>query len=1046
MTVIWDVFPSILTTLYFTATRTHMRTTLTQLAKSLSTPTAIAIFFVFLAQSTAFAQWNADAGLIPSFTKSGATVSASSTLDTLHPISLIVDTNESTSWASAKALPENYFVPNNYVTRANSNILLSLADSSRISSSNTVVQGNTKAYYKPITNGFMDSVAVNVAPLIFKNTSYDGRAMISFNLANKKKIRLISMRAYSDSSMAVYVFKNDTDSLKVGNASRQNYNVQRLIITDTAYQNVKKIRIYSKSGMNLYEVAATNLQEWVTVDFGTPKSLSAIISKYWSGYTATDKYVQKTEILAGNHVDSLYLIDTLPLSGITTFGKVLPSPITVRYLRFVHTLVTGSIADYRTVSFYEVDAYDQYGIYGAPPTPQVNNVKMRDFVGVNTVLGWERKTYISYTKCWVDSLRLPDNSGYIRKGLDQGPRRFKRLGDWARNYHFLAWDVKGSDPDSAILFPIRYDKMADTITTPAVMAPTEQYCGTLSTGLLKENWLNWDHDYRYWRREGLKLHGAINFDDLQIDNVGNESIWNNHQLAADSIGSQYARHFGPKPIGNGMIDVMEVGNEPWRTSAGNYAKILRGMVAGAKRANPSTKVIPCALQAAIKRNDNSTFWLKNYIGTRIPQTLADSLDGLNTHLYSYLTQPNGSEVGTYPEHPESSFREILNFVRWRNTNMPTKPVYVTEYGWDSGPKGNTVNGCNFSECVDTTSHAYYNVRGTLMLARYGVARAIAYFHANNNSAYRNTPTDTLIFSNQKFTRSGLEYRYYSHDKNNTDNQNYTNQWLASYIPKRAFYAMEEMKTILGDVSFLSMAKEDDNAYVYYFGDAKTGTVTHVAAWRPIDGTNTTTTTTTVTLPANTPPVKGWSIKGSFVPATKKMNIDTDSLTTLPTYNAATKQLTLSIGAAPIIVKLDNTVAVSVKVYLQGPYVAATGVMNDVLRKLATFPRTEPYTGMTGFTHVGSGGGESITDEAVLGNLGNAAVVDWVFLQLRDTPTNVKATRSALLLKNGTVVDTDGKSPVKFLGVTPGAYYVTVRHRNHLGVMTGVPTMLGGSAY
>jgi hypothetical protein len=1024
-----------------------MRTTLTHTHLSLGMRHAALLLFVFFCQHTAFAQWNADAGLVPSFTKTGTAVSSSSNVDAAHAAALIVDGDETTNWASAKALPENYFNTNNYVGRANSNVLLNTAtsDTLLVTSSNTALQGRTKLYYKAITDGIVDATGA-AAPLIYKNTTYSNRAMLCFKLPTAKKVRLISMRAYCDAPMTIYVFKNDTDSIKIDTAARQKYNIQRFVISDTAYQKFSKIKIYAPISMNVYEVAATNLQEWVTVDFGTPKSVSAIISKYWSGYTALDKFVEKTEIWAGNDTTALTFIDTVPVAGITTVNKMLNTPLLARYIRVAHSIKPTTIADYKSVSFYEIDAYDQNGVYGAPPTAQASNVKIRDFVGINTVLGWERKTYISYTKCWVDSLRLPDNTGYIRKGWDEGPRLYKRLGVWSRNYHFLPWDVKDKDPDNAITFPIKYNMMADTITTPAVLTPTEQYCGTYSTGLLQENWLNWDHDYRYWRREGLKIHAAVNFDDIQIDNAGVESIWNNHLLAADSIGAQYARHFGPKPIGNGMVDVMEVGNEPWRTSAGNYSKILRGMVKGAKKANPTIQITPCALQATVKRLDSSTPWLKNYIGTRIPQTLADSLDGLNTHIYSYLTQPNGSEVGTYPEHPESSFREILNFVRWRNTNMPTKPVYVTEYGWDSGPKDNSVNGCNFSECVDTTSHAYYNVRATMMLTRYGVARAICYFHANHNSAYRVNPTDTLIYSNQKFTRSGLQYRYYSFNKTNTDNQNYTNQWLASYVPKKAFYAMEEFRTLLGDASFLSVAKEDSGAYIYFFGDAATNTVTHVAAWSPILGTSTATSTIDVTLPVNVAPARAWYIKGSFIPATKKLNINADSLVTLPAYNAATKKLTLTIGAAPLVVKLDNSVAVSIKVYLQGPYVAASGVMNDALRKLATFPRKEPYTGMTGFTHVGGGGGESITDEAVLGNLGNEAVVDWVFIQLRSTPTTVVATRSALLLKNGMVVETDGKTPVKFMGVTPGAYYVTVRHRNHLGVMTGVPQMLGGSAF
>jgi hypothetical protein len=41
----------------------------------------------------------------------------------------------------------------------------------------------------------------------------------------------------------------------------------------------------------------------------------------------------------------------------------------------------------------------------------------------------------------------------------------------------------------------------------------------------------------------------------------------------------------------------------------------------------------------------------------------------------------------------------------------------------------------------------------------------------------------------------------------------------------------------------------------------------------------------------------------------------------------------------------------------------------------------------------------------------------------------------LLQADGDIVDTDGESAVGFPNATPGDYYVTVRHRNHLGFRT-----------
>ncbi len=130
--------------------------------------------------------------------------------------------------------------------------------------------------------------------------------------------------------------------------------------------------------------------------------------------------------------------------------------------------------------------------------------------------------------------------------------------------------------------------------------------------------------------------------------------------------------------------------------------------------------------------------------------------------------------------------------------------------------------------------------------------------------------------------------------------------------------------------------------------------------------------------------------------------------------------------------------------LEGPYNSVTGQMNDALRTLPTFPLTEPYTAL-GYTQVGGGGAESVTS-TVLTTTGNNAIVDWVAVELRDatTPTTVLATRSALIQRDGDIVATDGVSPLTFNNA-PGTYNVALRHRNHLGVMTGIATALGLSS-
>lgn len=127
--------------------------------------------------------------------------------------------------------------------------------------------------------------------------------------------------------------------------------------------------------------------------------------------------------------------------------------------------------------------------------------------------------------------------------------------------------------------------------------------------------------------------------------------------------------------------------------------------------------------------------------------------------------------------------------------------------------------------------------------------------------------------------------------------------------------------------------------------------------------------------------------------------------------------------------------------LEGPYVQASGLMNDALRSNGLLPLSEPYTAL-GYVFVG-GGGEATT-APVLSVTGNDAIVDWVVLELRDEadPAIVVETRSGLVQRDGDVVAVDGASPLSFLSA-PGSYYIAVHHRNHLGAMTRDPIALGG---
>lgn len=138
------------------------------------------------------------------------------------------------------------------------------------------------------------------------------------------------------------------------------------------------------------------------------------------------------------------------------------------------------------------------------------------------------------------------------------------------------------------------------------------------------------------------------------------------------------------------------------------------------------------------------------------------------------------------------------------------------------------------------------------------------------------------------------------------------------------------------------------------------------------------------------------------------------------------------------------VRISAKVFLQGPYSTSNDMMNDGLRSLGVLPTGEPFTALT-FTHRNGGGGETVSP-TVWNTTGNDAIVDWIFVELRDknAPATVLYTRSALVQRDGDVVDLDGVSDLFFSQAAPDNYYIALRHRNHLGFRTATAHILSAT--
>lgn len=71
-----------------------------------------------------------------------------------------------------------------------------------------------------------------------------------------------------------------------------------------------------------------------------------------------------------------------------------------------------------------------------------------------------------------------------------------------------------------------------------------------------------------------------------------------------------------------------------------------------------------------------------------------------------------------------------------------------------------------------------------------------------------------------------------------------------------------------------------------------------------------------------------------------------------------------------------------------------------------------------------------------------SIVDWATVEVRSEFSGGNKTyRNCFIRSDGMLVDLDGKSPVALPLSVPGDFYVVVRHRNHLAIMTSTPVPL-----
>lgn len=129
------------------------------------------------------------------------------------------------------------------------------------------------------------------------------------------------------------------------------------------------------------------------------------------------------------------------------------------------------------------------------------------------------------------------------------------------------------------------------------------------------------------------------------------------------------------------------------------------------------------------------------------------------------------------------------------------------------------------------------------------------------------------------------------------------------------------------------------------------------------------------------------------------------------------------------------ITAELKVFIEGAYNLTLGKMRTDLRtgnangKNNLLPRNQPYSAAP-WNYAGA---------EFLDTVNHApTAVDWVLVELRSTATGTAVPNgrvAGFLHSDGRILDVNGVDPLRFYNVKPDFYFLDVRHRNHLAIMS-----------
>jgi hypothetical protein len=617
--------------------------------------------------------------------------------------------------------------------------------------------GNTDTFWEsdnPLPNNFIGSNEQNVFlddrnfEVLGDNNKYlmafDGNTDTRVNI-NKKALHI---KLYNNQALKFLVLKfSISDDLHIefkfanGKSQRntfnqqQNYSLQTVNIESNSV--VKEIILVSRNPFELFELAAvdSDIVEKITFEFPQIVEIGVIMSNHLN-WEGVDSIIL---MYSNDSVNWLKMKNLMPRAVAKVALRIDPAI----YARFLKIEIYLRPIPYNKASYREFAVYDRYGLFGKPPEARPTGNSWGESFGINAIWGW------GYG---VPSSKL--TSG-------QGSAKFNKITTQARNYHRIDWDI--DKPGSNAEFILRENIPEDS---------------------LHNKWLNWKQEYGVWRRNGMYIDACILFNNEYFP----EQNWTSPFSQGKLYARQFAGFFGRK----NMVSMVEIGNEPWDYSKRVYSGILNGMAEGFSDSPFHIKVLPCGLQAFDKYSVNNNY-LPDFVsrGTKI--------DGLNTHIYSYIFDDEGNRRAINPEDPRSETWSVNNLRNWAISNNFPNNIYVTEFGFDSEGGG---EDCTHTNCISEFEQAIFGFRQAMIFYRLGVEKFYWYFYAN------------VDWNSIMHNRSGLVSSY-----------------SAGFHEKLSFKTFQRAFSLLKDLYFKELVSENDDLYCYALAD-KNGLTKALVAWRP----------------------------------------------------------------------------------------------------------------------------------------------------------------------------------------------------------------------